>query len=729
MKLINLIGWCTFLFWLTARPETVFAQSKADSLTQLLNEAPSDTAKIALYKKLIKEYQTLDRSKAIPVAYAMLDLARQMGSEKDMGYAMYNLGSDYLYLSQNDSSLYFLVESNKIYTQLGNTEQVNANLSNMALIYQRTNQYEKATETYYQVINSCREEEDHYCVCATLVNLASIFIDQEDYLQARNNLLLIPTEYAHTKEPKVRQDIETLFPAVYINLGQSFREDSKLPPARIDSALHYYNLALTATQKLPDEFVRNYYSSYVYQHLGDTYLAKENLGQGLKDVDYVNNALSSFRSSLEGFIAISDPRGQTFSLNSIGKLLNKQKKYPEARQTLEEALTLAQKLNFQEELRDVYAYLAENARGLGRHQEAYDFYQLHVAYKDSIRNSERDAVVNRYQVQFETAEKERQILEQQHKLALAKQKQTTSTLIYIGSLLAIIGGVLLLYSRYRYRQQKKAAEYEKAVNLAMSRFVPNEFIKALGRDKVLDVQLGDQVEKQVTVMFSDIRNFTTLSEAMTPAENFRFVKEYVLRMGPIIQRNHGFINQYIGDGIMAIFQREPADAVRACIEMQQEIDRYNAESASKGLPDIKVGMGLHSGPLVMGIIGDEERRDAAIIADTVNTTSRIESTTKDYGSKIIVSGQVIKGLDGQHDFHFRFVGQLTMKGKSIPIEVYECFDADETYYFQKKKETKPAFEQGVRQAILRNDGQENENLASVLAAFPEDKIARMLTDK
>ncbi len=717
-----LIGWVTIAMALSA-------QQKTDSLLRLLQATSTDTAQIRIYKNLIKEYQTLDRAKAIPMAYALLALAKKIDSEKDQAYAMFNLGSDYLYLSQNDSSLYYLLASNTLYEKLGNTEQVNANLSNIALIYQRTNQYEKATETYYEVINSCREEKDHYCVCATLVNMASICIDQEDFAQARIFLLMIPGEYTNTKDEAVRKQIEELFPAVYINLGQAFREDHKLPVGRIDSALYYYQRALEVTIKMPDEFVRDYYTSYIYQHLGDTYLAKQKYSSGLIDADFADQALNAYRASLDGFIRMKDPRGQTFSLNSIGRLLNRQKKYVEARQDLEEALALARQLNFQEELRDAYEGLAENARGQGKYQEAYEYYTLFVTYKDSIRNAERDAVVNRYQVQYETAEKERQITDQQHKLAIAAQKQTTTTLIFIGSVLALGGGALLVYSRYRYRQQKKAAEYEKSVNLAMSRFVPNEFIKALGRQRFLDVQLGDQVEKQVTVMFSDIRNFTTLSEAMTPSENFRFVREYALRMGPIIQRNHGFINQYIGDGIMAIFQREPADAVQACIEMQREVDRYNQESAAKGLPDIKVGMGLHAGPLVMGIIGDEQRRDAAIIADTVNTTSRIESTTKDYGSKIIVSGQVLSRLPVQNDFHFRFVGQLTMKGKSIPIEVYECFDADEPYYFQKKLLTRPDFESGVRYSLLRNHGYAQELFSTVLAAFPEDKIANMLAGK
>jgi two-component system sensor histidine kinase ChiS len=93
------------------------------------------------------------------------------------------------------------------------------------------------------------------------------------------------------------------------------------------------------------------------------------------------------------------------------------------------------------------------------------------------------------------------------------------------------------------------------INIAYSRFVPHEFLKLLNKESIIEVQLGDQVQKDMSILFSDIRNFTTLSERMTPTENFQFINSYLSRMEPAIRENHGFIDKYIGDGIMALFNR------------------------------------------------------------------------------------------------------------------------------------------------------------------------------
>src|SRR6185436_18219191 len=107
------------------------------------------------------------------------------------------------------------------------------------------------------------------------------------------------------------------------------------------------------------------------------------------------------------------------------------------------------------------------------------------------------------------------------------------------------------------------------------KFVPNEFISLLGKTVITDVKLGDQAEKIVTVLFTDIRDFTSLSEKLTPGENFRFVSSFNERLGPVIRKHNGFINQYLGDSIMAIFPGHPENALHAAIEMQQTVEKLN----------------------------------------------------------------------------------------------------------------------------------------------------------
>ena len=139
--------------------------------------------------------------------------------------------------------------------------------------------------------------------------------------------------------------------------------------------------------------------------------------------------------------------------------------------------------------------------------------------------------------------------------------------------------------------------------------MPSAFLRSLGRENITEVRLGDQALREVTVFFSDIRGYTALSETMSPTDNFRFVNALNGRLGPFIRSNKGFINQYLGDAIMAIFPHEPMDALRAAIEMQEALQDYNRYRQRKKRRPIRLGMGIHTGPLIMGIIGDEKRLD------------------------------------------------------------------------------------------------------------------------
>ena len=115
---------------------------------------------------------------------------------------------------------------------------------------------------------------------------------------------------------------------------------------------------------------------------------------------------------------------------------------------------------------------------------------------------------------------------------------------------------------------------------AYQRFVPPQLLQNLGRASILDVKLGDQVDVEMSILFSDIRSFTAISEAMSPSENFAFVNAYLSRMGPIIRARRGYIDKFMGDGVMALFPESANDAVLAAVEMQKELHRYNDEQVA-----------------------------------------------------------------------------------------------------------------------------------------------------
>jgi len=215
----------------------------------------------------------------------------------------------------------------------------------------------------------------------------------------------------------------------------------------------------------------------------------------------------------------------------------------------------------------------------------------------------------------------------------------------------------------------------KSLVLANSRFVPAEFLKYLNKQSVEDIKLGDQIQAKMSILFADIRDFTSLSEEMTPFQTFNFINSYFSRMGPIIRKNNGFIDKYIGDAIMALFPGAPDHALNAAIEMKKALKEYNIHRAKDGYKPINFGIGIHTGDLILGVIGEEMRYDSTVIADSVNLASRLESVTKTYRSDIIISGDVYDNLNNQNNYCCRQLDFIEVKGKKEPIKVYEVFSS------------------------------------------------------
>jgi class 3 adenylate cyclase/HAMP domain-containing protein len=263
------------------------------------------------------------------------------------------------------------------------------------------------------------------------------------------------------------------------------------------------------------------------------------------------------------------------------------------------------------------------------------------------------------------------------------------------------------------------------LNKAYVRFVPQEFLHFLEKKSIVDMRLGDQVQKEMTVLFSDIRSFTALSEKMTPQENFSFINSYLREVGPVIRNNKGFIDKYIGDAIMALFPGEPEDAILAALNMKQKIREYNDGRTHAGYPPIDIGIGIHTGTLMLGIIGEVERMEGTVISDSVNLASRIEGLTKVYGAGIIVSEETLKKLSDPAMHESRFLDRVRVTGKQKPVLVFEVFEGDPDPIRALKRQTRVDFEKGIG---LYCNGKTQEALAlftKVWQANKHDKAAAL----
>jgi len=238
-------------------------------------------------------------------------------------------------------------------------------------------------------------------------------------------------------------------------------------------------------------------------------------------------------------------------------------------------------------------------------------------------------------------------------------------------------------------------------NLSIARFVPQAFLTIVGKPSIVEVELGDNKRKNMTVLFSDIRNFTTLSEAMTPDENFAFINAYLERMGPVIRDHNGFIDKYIGDAIMALFESAD-DALEAGLAMLETLEAFNTERRSAGQPPIGIGIGINTGTLMMGTIGEKHRMDGTVISDAVNLASRIEGLTKSYGVKLLVSQYTVEGLADPKAYDIRPIDVVVVKGKTRPVTICEVFQCDPADQRAAKAGTRDLLQSGV-EALTRHD--------------------------
>jgi class 3 adenylate cyclase len=260
---------------------------------------------------------------------------------------------------------------------------------------------------------------------------------------------------------------------------------------------------------------------------------------------------------------------------------------------------------------------------------------------------------------------------------------------------------------------------------AYGRFVPHELLRLLAKENILDVKLGDFVQRDMTVLFSDIRSFSALSESMTPFENFNFLNSYLKRMGPEIRACSGFIDKYIGDGIMALFPRSPDDGLAAAVAMQRKLVEYNVHRANSGYAPIGIGIGVHTGSLMLGTVGEHERMDGSVIADAVNLCSRLEALTRVYGAAILTTSRTMKALSAPGRFASRFIDRVRVKGRRETVLLFEVLDGDPP----DKRALKLSYREDLARAMRLYYGRRFEEALRTIDGLrsrnPEDEILRI----
>jgi predicted ATPase/class 3 adenylate cyclase len=280
-----------------------------------------------------------------------------------------------------------------------------------------------------------------------------------------------------------------------------------------------------------------------------------------------------------------------------------------------------------------------------------------------------------------------------------------------------------------YANLERSLAQEVALTSVHKRFVPHQFLVALGKRGIADVAVGDQVLKTISVLFADLRAYSSLSERMTPKDNMDFLNSFFGQIESAIVSNRGFIDSYYGDGFMALFDGEPEDAVAASIALLSALNEYNATRQRRGIEPVRVGIGINTGEVMLGTIGGANSIKCGVIGDAVNVARRVETLTKHFNCPVLIGEPTFDALKNPHAYRLRNVGRVRVKGHWRPQTIYEVFDADPQALRDCKLAAANTFLRACEAYYSRNFVAAAGGFEAYLASCPNDTPAMMFLER
>lgn len=258
---------------------------------------------------------------------------------------------------------------------------------------------------------------------------------------------------------------------------------------------------------------------------------------------------------------------------------------------------------------------------------------------------------------------------------------------------------------------------------SVSRFAPRELLQVLANSRV-PLELGRMQKREMTIFFSDIRSFASISEKMQPEFIFRYLNAFLKMAAPIIRKNDGIIDKYIGDAILAIFP-DPKNAIASSIAIHHALVTLNRRLTRINLPIIDLGIGIHTGDLMIGILGESKRMDVTVISDSVNLASRLQNLNKIYGSNILISDSTYQKIfsDPNANYNMRFLDVVQTRGKKETTSVYEIYNNNSLASIERRNKTKSIFEKGVWLFHSENYKDAAQHFLEVIRHDPNDRVA------
>lgn len=262
-----------------------------------------------------------------------------------------------------------------------------------------------------------------------------------------------------------------------------------------------------------------------------------------------------------------------------------------------------------------------------------------------------------------------------------------------------------------------------------SQYIPPEVVKELSQQHKR-VQLSGE-NREMTVFFSDVRDFTSLSEQLTPQQLTRLMNIYLTGMTQIIHEYRGTVDKYMGDAVMAFWgapledQQHTTHALNSAMRMLELMPELNKQLKREGLPEIRVGMGINSGPMNVGNMGSSFRMAYTVLGDSVNLASRLEGLTKFYDTPLLVSGEVAEQAP---DYFFRKIDRVQVKGRNEPVELFQPLGLKEQCS-KEQQEAVMMFSKGIKCYVEKDWDQARSIFDRYLEFAPDDRVTAIYLER
>lgn len=613
------------------------ASNPIDSLTQFINAAPDDSTKVDAMVALSSSYFSLDMDLAILKAESAVKLGRRIGYLNGVAYALKNIGIAQFYMGDYVEAIIVWQKAQAVFDSVGNEVGVANILSNIGAIYSTEGDYAKALEFHLRSLKISEKANDSLRIITALVNIGSAYNDREathDKAMEYSERALNMAESVKNPSPEVHDAIATSA----VNIGEVL-----MAKYENENAIKYFKKALNAMEGADGKIFVMVSISKAYR--GDNHL---------------DSAFTILEEALGLAQELNLPLNEAYALTEYAKTYEAMGLEDEAITYYEKAAKISNDINAMKKLEDAYKGLHILYARKDDYKNAYEYLNDYQNVRDSIYNEETEKMLSNQMFNFHIEKKEDQINLQKKDLEIAdldlRKQKVINGLVGAGMLSV---GVFLFIALSQKRRISKEKERSESLLLNILPYEIAEELKEKGESAAKHFDLA-------TVLFTDFKGFTGLSETVTPSELVEVLNFYFKGFDHIITKYNIEKIKTIGDAYMAVGGLPVPDpnamrnVILAALEMQALVTKTQGDASNVHAGKFSMRLGIHTGPVVAGIVG-VKKFQYDIWGDTVNTASRMESSGE--VGKVNISGDTYERVKHMSDLEFEFRGKVEAKGK------------------------------------------------------------------